>query len=126
VNDPRRYRIVICRGPECGDRRNSEALYGAFQLTLYARDCDDRVDLGWQACFGRCSQGPNVLCRLAPPATERYSVALAPVGSGANAALYNGVREADVTRIVDEHILGGKIVRELVQRPGEKDGGETK
>jgi (2Fe-2S) ferredoxin len=128
VNGPRRYRVVICRGPECGDRRNSEALFGTFQTALYARDCDQRVDIGWQACFGRCSQGPNVLVRLAPPTTQRFTVALAPVGAGSNAALYNGVREQDVIRIVDEHIVGGKIVRELIKRPGDpnKDGGETK
>jgi (2Fe-2S) ferredoxin len=42
--------------------------------------------------------------------------------------LYNGVRQEDVIRIVDEHILGGKIVRELVQRPGDPkgDGGDSK
>ena len=118
MNASRRYRIVICRGPECGDRRGSEALYGAFQAALYARDLDGEVEIGWQACFGRCSQGPNVLVRLAPPKEQRFTVALMPVGGGSNAALYNGVTTPDVGRIVDEHLIGGKIVRDLVQRPG--------
>ena len=118
MNGPRRYRIVICRGPECGDRRGSEALYGAFQAALYARDLDTLVEIGGQACFGRCSQGPNVLVRLTPAQEPRFTVALMPVGAGGNAALYNGVTARDVGRIVDEHLIGGKIVRDLVQRPG--------
>ena len=128
MNGPRRYKIVICRGPECGDRRGSESLYGAFQAALYARDLDAVVEISWQACFGRCSQGPNVLVRLAPPKEQRFTVALMPVGPGGNAALYNGVTENDVRRIVDEHVIGGKIVRDLVLRPAphDKQEGEPK
>ena len=119
MNESRKYRIVVCRGPECGDRRGSEAIHAAFQRVLAERGLAERVELGWQSCFGRCSQGPNVLVRLAPLEHQRFTVAIMPPGAGSNAALYNGIRVADVARLVEEHVVGGRIIRDLVLRPGQ-------
>ncbi len=118
MSEAKRYRIVICRGPECGDRRGSEKLYGVFERELAARGLGRRCELGWQSCFGRCRQGPNVLVRLAPAPEERRSLlAAVPAGVGQHAALYNGVLAEDVARILDSHVLGGTILRELVLKP---------
>ncbi len=114
----KKLRIVVCRGPTCGDRRGSRALFPAFQEALRRRGVEERVELAWQSCFGRCSQGPNVLVRVKPPETDRYRVALMPMGVGGAAALYNDVHLQDVERIVDEHVIGGRIVRDLILRPG--------
>jgi (2Fe-2S) ferredoxin len=115
---PRRYRIIVCRGPECGERLGSHAIHAAFVAALRLRGLDGRVDLGWQSCFGRCRQGPNVLVRPVSAHESRFLVAAAPL-SGPGTALYSGVTPRDALRIVDEHVVGGRIVRDLIKRPEE-------
>ncbi len=112
---PKRYRVVVCRGPECGERRGSAVLHECFLREARALGLD--IEMGWQACFGRCRQGPNVLVRIAPTAPPRTLLATPPTGPGQNAALYNGVREVDVAKILQSHVARGIIVRELVLKP---------
>ena len=57
------FKIVICRGPECGDRHGSAALHDVFRSALEANGAHAHTELVWQSCFGRCTQGPNVLVR---------------------------------------------------------------
>ena len=74
----------------------------------------------WQSCFGRCTQGPNVLVREvvadAPPQIGS-GFATAPGPRGAT-ALYNRMDGARVERVVVQHVVGGQIVREFIERPG--------
>jgi (2Fe-2S) ferredoxin len=116
----RRFKIVICRGPECGDRRGSAALHEVFRSALEAHAARDRAELAWQSCFGRCTQGPNVLVRELVAATTPSlgtGFATAPGPRGAT-ALYNRVDSTRVERLVVLHIIGGQIVREYIERPG--------
>jgi (2Fe-2S) ferredoxin len=119
----RRYRIVICRGPECGDRRGSALLHEVFRSALEAHHVRERAELVWQSCFGRCTQGPNVLVRelvrAAAPAPALGTGFATPPGPRGATALYNHTDPERVERIVSEHIVGGRIVRELVERPGD-------
>jgi (2Fe-2S) ferredoxin len=121
TGDPKRYRVVICRGPECGEQRGSAALHDCFLRRARELGLESRLELGWQACFGRCRQGPNVLVRIAPATPPRTLLATLPSGPGQNAALYNGVRpdnlHDDVGKILQSHVARGIIVRELVLRP---------
>lgn len=112
----KKYRIVVCRGPECGDRRESAALHGALVDLLRQRGLEGRVDLGWQSCFGRCRQGPNVLVRPVSPNEGRSLLAAMPLG-GPGSALYNGVGPGDLLRILEEHIERGQILRDKILRP---------
>jgi (2Fe-2S) ferredoxin len=114
----RRYKVVVCRGPECGERLGSRVIHAAFVEALRARALGAACELGWQSCFGRCRQGPNVLVRPILPGESRMLVAALPLG-GPGSALYNGVAPCDALRIVDEHVLGGRVVRDLVKRPEE-------
>jgi (2Fe-2S) ferredoxin len=113
----RKFRIVVCRGPECGDRRESAKVHAAFDAVLRTKGLGERVELGWQACFGRCRHGPNVLVRPVNPNESRFLLAMAPMAGGPGSALYNGVKPDDATRIVDEHVVGGVIIRDLLRRP---------
>jgi (2Fe-2S) ferredoxin len=142
----RRFKIVICRGPECGDCRGSAALAPVFAACLErqegvavtasvsatdpgaastggwgsASDAGTDVALEWQSCFGRCSQGPNVLVRqlMAPPEGPRFGTGFATVpGPRGATALYNGVDAEKAERIVNEHVVGGRIIRELIEMP---------
>ena len=112
----KKYRIVVCRGPECGDRRESAALHTSLVELLRQRGLEGRVDLGWQSCFGRCRQGPNVLVRPIQPNEGRFLFAAMPLG-GPGSALYNGVGPGDLLRILEEHIERGQILRDKILRP---------
>jgi len=117
----RRFRIVICRGPECGDRRGSAALHDVFRDALEARHARERGELSWQSCFGRCTQGPNVLVRelvaADPGAMVTSGLATLPGPRGVT-ALYNRIDAERVERVVMEHVIGGQIVRDFIERPG--------
>lgn len=115
----RRFRIVICRGPECGERRGSAALHQVFRTALDAGAARERTELVWQSCFGRCTQGPNVLVRelLTAAPTLGTGFATAPGARGAT-ALYNRVDALRAERIVTLHVVGHQIVREYIERPG--------
>jgi (2Fe-2S) ferredoxin len=114
----RRFRILVCRGPECGDRRESRGVFDAFRSALATAGLEPTCELGWQSCFGRCTQGPNVLVREvlseAPP--PRFALATLPGLRGVT-ALYNRVDAARVTDIVAEHIGQGVVVRRFVEPP---------
>ncbi len=92
-----------------------------FAAALEANGARDLAELSWQSCYGRCTQGPNVLVReivaTPPGAILGSGFATLPGPRGAT-ALYNRVDSARAIRIVVEHVLGGQIVRDLVERPG--------
>jgi (2Fe-2S) ferredoxin len=91
-----------------------------FRSAIEANRAADRAELAWQSCFGRCTQGPNVLVREittgGPPALGTGFATL-PGPRGAT-ALYNRVDAERVDRVVRQHVVGGQIVRELVELPG--------
>jgi (2Fe-2S) ferredoxin len=117
----RRFKIVICRGPECGDRHGSAALHDVFRAALVAHGAEAHTELVWQSCFGRCTQGPNVLVRevltgdAAPALGSGFATLPGPRGT---TALYNRVDRQRVVHVVAEHVVEGRIVREYVERPG--------
>jgi len=98
-------------------------LYDILRDTLADRGIDDRVELGWQSCFGRCSQGPNCLVReIVASEEKRFAFAQLPSRRRTRTALYNGLVEANMIEIVDYHILGGRILRHLIHRPKRSRG----
>ena len=116
----RRFRIVICRGPECGDRHGSAALHDVFQAQLAEHGAQAHTELTWQSCFGRCTQGPNVLVReILTCETPTLGTGFATLpGPRGTTALYNRVDGQRVARVVSAHVMGGQIVREYIERPG--------
>lgn len=118
---PRRFKIVICRGPECGDRRGSMGLQDVFRGSLEAHAARDLAEIHWQSCFGRCTQGPNVLVRElggTDPASLIGSGFAAIPTRGGTTALYNRMDPERADRVVEHHVVGGQIVREYIERPG--------
>jgi (2Fe-2S) ferredoxin len=120
----RRFRIIVCRGPECGDRRNSRAVHDAFASQIAAHAIGGRCELDWQSCFGRCSQGPNVLVRELPDAVTprpRFALADLPPSRGGGprlaTALYNRIDPVKVVEVVAKHVIQGTVVGRFVERP---------
>jgi (2Fe-2S) ferredoxin len=115
----RRFRILVCRGPECGDRRSSREIYDAFRILLAEASLLEHCELGWQSCFGRCTQGPNCLVREMTPAAaapSRFLFATLPGPRGAT-ALYNHLDAGKVAEIVSEHVGRGVVVRRFIEPP---------
>ena len=107
-----RFTILVCRGPECGDKRDSASLVAAFEQQLQP---SDEVELGTYSCFGRCRRGPNVLVREMLPTDNPVMVRLMPT-SGKSAVLYHGVRPDEVRQIVEEHVRKGRKLEHLITR----------
>jgi len=112
----RRFAILVCRGPDCGERRNSAAVHAAFDAALKsAAPLADPVELGWYSCFGRCRRGPNVLVREILPNENPMLVRMMPT-AGPRAVLYHGVAPADARTVIEEHVRNGRKLQELVDR----------
>jgi (2Fe-2S) ferredoxin len=100
-------------------------LHEVFRAALEEHHVRDRAELVWQSCFGRCTQGPNVLVRemvgeAAKTAAPSLGTGFAtPPGPRGATALYNHTDPERAGRIVAEHVVNGRIVREFVERPGD-------
>lgn len=90
----RRFQIRVCRGPECGDRRGSKEIYDELKRAIAARGAEARIELTWQSCFGRCTQGVNVLVREVTPDGS------VPLAARRPTALYNAFDRASVEALV--------------------------
>ena len=87
---------------------------------LARRGLTEEVDLGWQSCFGRCTQGPNVLVQelAAPrPGERQFTLATMPRGRAGRSALYNHVTVADVEEIIVQHLQRDRPVSRLIEPP---------
>ncbi len=120
----RRFRIIVCRGPECGDRRDSRSIHEAFTRQIAAHELGGRCQLDWQSCFGRCSQGPNVLVRELPAVEAprpRFALADLPPSRGGGprlaTALYNRIDPVKVVEVVARHVIQGAVVGRFIERP---------
>jgi len=117
VREPTRYRVIVCRGPECGERRGSAALYAELERQIELNGLAGRVELDWQSCFGRCQSGPNIMVREASEhdaGPARFTVLL-PTNTG-EAVLYNAVRIEELGRILRDHVVGGRPIRAMMGR----------
>ena len=86
--------IVICGGTGCLSS-NSQAIHDELVKEIKKRKLEDKVTVNLVGCFGFCSQGPFV--KIYPEDT-----------------LYHGVKPEDAKRIIEEDIIGGKIVEDLL------------
>jgi (2Fe-2S) ferredoxin len=122
--------VIVCRGPECGERRGSASLHAEIVKQVAELGLGAQCELGWQSCFGRCRQGPNVL--VTPVTSARPSLLAALPMRGPGTALYNFLTRSDVREILLSHVSRGIIVRELTVKPdaaapvrkGEPDRGD--
>ncbi len=113
---PKKYTILVCRGPECGDKRHSADVMTALQQAV--RSCPlngNEVKLDLYSCFGKCQRGVNVLVREVLPTDNPMMLRLMPTAGG-RASLYHRVEPSEARRIVEEHIAAGRPLTEFTQR----------
>lgn len=99
---PYRRHILLCTGPRCTPDGESESLFESLGAMLKAAGLTTgelRVKRTRTGCFAACKGGP-ILC-VQPDGTWYYNVT-----------------PANMQRIIDEHLLGGKPVESLVFHQG--------
>jgi len=86
--------VVVCGGTGCLSSEAQEIL-DEFQRQIKERGLEEKVTANHVGCFGFCSQGPFV--KIFPEDT-----------------LYRTVKVSDVSKIVEEDLIGGKICDDLL------------
>ncbi len=89
-----RAHVLICGGTGCTSS-NSEKVKKEFELQLAKHKLEKEIKLVTTGCFGLCAEGPIVM--------------VYPEG-----AMYTMVRPEDVSEIVIEHLLKGRLVKRLL------------
>ncbi|EOC99418.1 NADH-quinone oxidoreductase subunit NuoF [Caldisalinibacter kiritimatiensis] len=89
-----RAHILVCGGTGCTSS-SSDKIEEEFIAKLEEKELDKEVKVVRTGCFGLCEVGPIVV--------------VYPEG-----AFYSHVKVEDVERIVEEHILKGRIVEDLL------------
>jgi (2Fe-2S) ferredoxin len=112
----KKYQILVCRGPDCGDKRNSAAVYEELgqQLQLVPLNGNE-CKLELYSCFGKCRKGVNVLVREVRPGENARMILLMPT-AGAGAFLYHAVTPGEARRLIEEHIAQGRPLVEWTRR----------
>jgi (2Fe-2S) ferredoxin len=108
IGDYRRH-LLVCTGPRCTQDGASQALFDSLGEKFKAAGLHEgelRVKRSRVSCFAACKGGP-VMC-VQPDGTWYYNVT-----------------DANMDRIVHQHLVGGQVVQDLVfhQGPGGVDAG---
>ena len=96
-----RNHILVCAGTGCV-AANSKEIIDEFNLQLNKHGLADEAQVVLTGCFGLCALGPIVL--------------IYPEG-----AFYSEIKVEDVSEIVEEHILKGRIVERLLYQETVKE-----
>lgn len=86
--------IVVCGGTGCLSSESQEII-NTLERLIKEKKLEDKVTVNVVGCFGFCSQGPFV--KIFPE--DR---------------LYHAVKVKDCQRIIDEDIIGGKVIEDLL------------
>jgi sirohydrochlorin ferrochelatase/(2Fe-2S) ferredoxin len=86
--------VLVCTNADCADR-GSVALIDALRRAIKRAGKQRTIRVTRTSCMGRCGEGPTVV--------------VYPDG-----VWYRGVREGDAGALVEEHLLGDRLVSRLV------------
>lgn len=89
-----RSQVLCCTGTGCNSS-GSRSIIDEFEKQLKTHSLENEVKIVPTGCFGLCETGPVVI--------------VYPEGS-----FYSHIKVEDVKRIVEEHLLKGRIVRDLL------------
>lgn len=93
-----RRQLLVCTGPRCTQHGESQALFDSLEAKLKAVGLDEgeqRIKHSSTHCFAVCKLGP-ILC-------------VQPDG-----VWYYNVSEENLDRIIEEHLLNGEPVEDLI------------
>ncbi len=98
-----KYHVLVCGGTGCHSN-SSSIIYDEFKAQLKEKGLENDVQMVMTGCFGLCAAGPVII--------------VYPEG-----AFYSKITIEDVSAIINEHIVGGKIVERLLHEE-EGSGGK--
>ena len=102
VESKYKYQVLICGGTGCHSNHSAD-LIDEFKRLIREKGLERDVEVIQTGCFGLCAVGPVVIVYPED-------------------AFYSKVTKDDVSAIVEEHIVGGKIVERLLHKdPSVKD-----
>lgn len=109
-----RYRVSVCRGPDCREN-GAEQVYAAAQACAQRLGLGARCELARGGCYGLCHLGANVVVREVsglkadPFQSEDYQLTYEP-----GETYYWAMTPAKVERVLQEHVAKGTVVADLV------------
>jgi len=115
----RRFTVMVCRGPTCGEARGSQALTARLHEMVERRGLGEQVAVLEETCFGHCMRGPNI--RVYDTEEAGGARVFGPGLGAPSAVLYNRMTVADLEKVVDRHLVGGMVVRPFLNRPPTRD-----
>jgi len=104
-----RRHLLVCTGPRCAQDGQAQALFDSLGDKFKAaglNEGDLRVKRSRVSCFAACRGGP-ILC-------------VQPDG-----VWYYNVTPQNMDRIVDQHLVGGRIVEDLMFHQGPSCGDDV-
>ena len=96
VESKYKYQILICGGTGCHSNHSGD-LINEFKALISEKGLQNDVEVIQTGCFGLCAVGPVVIVYPED-------------------AFYSKVKVEDVRAIVEEHIVGGKIIERLLHK----------
>lgn len=99
--------LLVCVGPRCTENGESQTLFDKLGEKFKSAGIDSgerRVKRTRTYCFATCKSGPIVCVQ--------------PDG-----VWYYNVTEANMDRIIREHLVGGRPVEDLIYHKGPSHGG---
>ncbi len=100
-----RSHVMVCGGTGCTSS-NSAAVIAEFEKLLAEKGLDKEVKVVRTGCFGLCEAGP--VCIVYP-----------------EGAFYAHVQPENVATIIDEHLIKGRIVKDLLYKGSVEKGQDT-
>ena len=112
----KKFQILVCKGPTCGDKRDSAGVFEALSRELRSVPlAGNEATVDRYACFGKCRIGVNVLVREVRAGENTRMILFMPT-AGPGAYLYNAVKPEEARRIVEEHVAQGRPLLDWTRR----------
>lgn len=111
------YKIAVCAGPNCSARFSAD-VKRRFEHLVRDKGLEADVIVGDGGCYGRCTQGPNVLIIGPIPREEesnyrRFKVIPRP---HIERHMYNGVTPDDCDELIETNCIHGVILKRLADK----------
>ena len=101
-----RSHVMVCGGTNCSSSASGEIIR-EFERQIAEKGLEKEIKVVRTGCFGMCEAGPVVI--------------VYPEG-----AFYARMTVENVTRIVDEHLVKGRVVKELLYKEAVDEDNKVK